>query len=140
MAGNDLTVLNVGSVSTCVRPQGESIVHITLVSRAAARRVRQWRVAAELETLSDHRYIELRFLAVPHKDMLRGRSADQQRWSVKKINVGLLMESLYAQTWPGVTGQGSVDEEWERIRDIVWCACNTSMPRFKLCPKRSAYW
>lgn len=50
------------------------------------------------------------------------------------------MESLYAQTWPGGEEQGDIDEEWERIRGIVWCACDTAMPRSKPCPRRSAYW
>jgi len=39
IAGLDLTVVNVGSVSTCVRPQGESIVDLTLTSHAAAWRI-----------------------------------------------------------------------------------------------------
>lgn len=49
-----LTVINVGPTSTYVRPQGKSIVDLMLVPRAAAQRVVSWRVAAELETLSDH--------------------------------------------------------------------------------------
>lgn len=60
-----LTLLNVGKEATCVRPQGESIVDLTWASPAALRMVGGWRVATELETLSDHRYIELRLAPPP---------------------------------------------------------------------------
>ncbi|KAJ0175603.1 hypothetical protein K1T71_008762 [Dendrolimus kikuchii] len=52
-----LVVLNRGSVNTCVRQQGGSIVDLTFASPALARGVRNWRVLERLETLSDHRYI-----------------------------------------------------------------------------------
>jgi len=56
-----LCVLNRGRVSTCVRPQGESIVDITMGSPYAARMVSGWRVVKDMrgETLSDHLYIEV---------------------------------------------------------------------------------
>ncbi|KAJ0179616.1 hypothetical protein K1T71_005328 [Dendrolimus kikuchii] len=52
-----LVVLNRGSVHTCVRQQGGSIVDVTFASPELARRVRDWRVVTGVETLSDHRYI-----------------------------------------------------------------------------------
>ncbi|XP_052749771.1 uncharacterized protein LOC128200421 [Galleria mellonella] len=54
-----LVVLNHGSAATCVRFNGESIVDISLASSTIAHRVRGWRVMAEVETMSDHRYIRL---------------------------------------------------------------------------------
>ena len=56
-----LQLLNRGSTSTCVRWQGESIVDLSWASQSAARKVTGWRVAEELETLSDHRLIVLDF-------------------------------------------------------------------------------
>ena len=53
----NLQLLNVGNASTCVRWQGESIVDLSWASPAANKKIRGWRVAEELETLSDHRYI-----------------------------------------------------------------------------------
>ncbi|VVD03859.1 unnamed protein product [Leptidea sinapis] len=47
-----LVVLNTGGVATCVRPQGASIVDITLASREASCRVTGWRVVEDVETLS----------------------------------------------------------------------------------------
>lgn len=93
-----------------------------------------------VETLSDHRYIKLSYTAALHGDRGKEDRRDQQRWSLSKLDEGLLMESLYAQTWLGVMGQGDVNEVWERIRGIVWCACDTAMPRSRPCPRRSAYW
>ena len=70
----DLRLLNEGSKSTCVRWQGESIVDLTWASPSAARRVKNWRVAEELESLSDHRYIIIRLLPVtrPRSKPLQG--------------------------------------------------------------------
>lgn len=59
-AGLGLCILNTCTTSTCVRAQGESIVDLTWVSPQACRMVWGWRVAAEAETLSDHRYVEMR--------------------------------------------------------------------------------
>ena len=58
----DLHLLNRGNQSTCVRWQGESIVDLSWASLSAARRVQQWRVAVETESLSDHLYIFLSLL------------------------------------------------------------------------------
>ncbi|CAH0724206.1 unnamed protein product, partial [Brenthis ino] len=56
-ASLDLRILNQGSISTCVRWQGESIVDLTWASTSASRMVSDWRVAEDVVTLSDHRYI-----------------------------------------------------------------------------------
>jgi len=64
-------------------------------------------VAAELETLSDHRYIELRYAVAPHGDTVEeGTNVVETYLTLKKLDEGLLMEFLYAQTWPGVEGAG----------------------------------
>jgi hypothetical protein len=56
-AATGLVLLNRGTDLTCVRQQGGSIVDVTFASPAIATRVKDWRVAVEVETLSDHRYI-----------------------------------------------------------------------------------
>ncbi|XP_041973292.1 uncharacterized protein LOC121728989 [Aricia agestis] len=57
MASTGLMVANRGTVNTCVRRQGGSIVDVTLVSTDYARRITNWRVEEETETLSDHKFI-----------------------------------------------------------------------------------
>lgn len=53
-----LCIINRGTSSTLVRPQGESIVDLTWTSPSAADRIDGWRVM-EQETLSDHLYIRM---------------------------------------------------------------------------------
>ncbi|XP_032689638.1 uncharacterized protein LOC116852965 [Odontomachus brunneus] len=57
-ASTGLHLFNEGSVSTCVRPQGESIIDLTWVNSPAVRAVGGWRVAEGIDTGSDHLYIE----------------------------------------------------------------------------------
>jgi len=89
-----LTLLNEGTVATCVRPQGESIIDLTWASPAALRMVGGWRVAAELETLSDRRYIE--FSSAAHRPLTRSHMEEERRWSLTKLNPDLLMASVHA--------------------------------------------
>lgn len=52
----NLIILNRGRVPTCVRPQGSSIVDLTIASAWTSDRVCDWRVEANMESLSDHLY------------------------------------------------------------------------------------
>ncbi|XP_026733956.1 uncharacterized protein LOC113498217 [Trichoplusia ni] len=54
-----LSLLNRGSVQTCVRRQGGSIVDLAFASPSLAACVVDWRVEL-VETLSDHRYVRSR--------------------------------------------------------------------------------
>ncbi|EFN76005.1 hypothetical protein EAI_14691, partial [Harpegnathos saltator] len=51
-----LLLMNRGSTSTCVRPNGESIIDLIWASPSAFRMFRVWEVEAERETLSDYRF------------------------------------------------------------------------------------
>ncbi|EFN60834.1 hypothetical protein EAG_00376, partial [Camponotus floridanus] len=53
----DLRLVNVGSVPTCVRTQGSSIVDTTWSSADMISKVSRWRVEEDEISLSDHRYI-----------------------------------------------------------------------------------
>ncbi|RLU20279.1 hypothetical protein DMN91_006886 [Ooceraea biroi] len=55
LAALDFRVLNIGNTPTCVRPQGMSIVDLSLASPALASICRGWRVLDDVESLSDHR-------------------------------------------------------------------------------------
>jgi len=139
-----LTLPNVGSVATCVRPRGESIVDLTWASPAALRMVVGWRVAAELETLSDHRYIELSL--VTRHPPTGPDSQEVRRWSLTRLNPDLLMASMQASLWvwgedPLAWEVKGVEELASRLRSALWGACDASMPRVRRgCGRRSAYW
>lgn len=51
----ELVLHNTGTTSTCVRRLGESIIDLTWATPAASRKIHNWRVAQEIEVLSDHR-------------------------------------------------------------------------------------
>ncbi|KAL0803257.1 hypothetical protein ABMA28_017258 [Loxostege sticticalis] len=57
LVANGLVIINRGTVHTCVRRRGGSIVDITLASPALETRIQGWKVVTEAETLSDHRYV-----------------------------------------------------------------------------------
>nr|XP_037877604.1 uncharacterized protein LOC119631197 [Bombyx mori] len=95
-----LVVLNRGSEYTCVRQRGGSIVDVSFASPSVASRVRDWRVAVEVETLSDHRYI--RFDVSAQTASGRQPTApinDGPRWALKRIDEELLEEAALVQSW-----------------------------------------
>lgn len=110
-----LTVLNRGSVYTCVRQRGGSIVDVSFASPSVASRVHDWRVAVEVETLSDHRYI--RFDVSPQTAGGRNPTAprtDGPRWARKRLDGELLEEAAIVQAWireSATTGPVDVEEE-----------------------------
>ncbi|KAJ0180008.1 hypothetical protein K1T71_004599 [Dendrolimus kikuchii] len=95
-----LVILNRGSVHTCVRQQGGSIVDLTFATPALARRVRDWRVLERVETLSDHRYI--RFSVSTRNSeppSLEPPVGDCPRWALRKLDRELFREALIVATW-----------------------------------------
>jgi len=100
MSGHGLGLLNTGHASTCVRPQGESVIDITMASPSAAHRVSSWRVIEDLrgETLSDHQYIEV-VLGTARQPVQRPPSGGEKRWALTKLDDEKLEIALMATTW-----------------------------------------
>lgn len=68
-----LFLVNVGNTSTCVRPQGSSIIDLSWTTADMAGLVHDWRVMTDVDSLSDHEYISITQRGPgPHGD-LRGR-------------------------------------------------------------------
>lgn len=57
----DMATMNEGTEPTCIRSNGTSIVDLTMASHGAARKITEWRVRGELESLSDHVYVTYRY-------------------------------------------------------------------------------
>lgn len=71
-ANNDLVILNDGRHPTFSRGGSESFLDLTLITTAAARRVTEWAVMKDLETLSDHHYIRCKIACTDSgKDLTR---------------------------------------------------------------------
>ncbi|CAH2208808.1 jg14054, partial [Pararge aegeria aegeria] len=136
-----LVVLNQGSVHTCVRQMGGSIVDVSFASTAVSRRVREWRVMAEVETLSDHRYIRFVLSPLASDGQVRGLG-DGPRWALKRLNKEALLEASIVQAWASVPIRPiDVNEEAEWFREALSQICDAAMPRVLQRPaRRQVYW
>ncbi|XP_011859500.1 PREDICTED: uncharacterized protein LOC105556991 [Vollenhovia emeryi] len=137
-----LHLMNTGSTSTCVRPQGESVVDITWISPAAARLVTAWRVAEEVDLLTDHLPLEMEVQLAP---LRRDGSEDGRplRWAIKRLDPDKLQASLAVETWAPrapLTQEGEIEEEAKWLRRTMTQACDCAMPRATFSPRRSTYW
>ncbi|XP_075983175.1 uncharacterized protein LOC142981264 [Anticarsia gemmatalis] len=139
-----LVLTNRGSVNTCVRQQGSSIVDLTFTSAALARRVQDWSVLEEVETASDHRYIRYRILPSPAAPNSPGRAPGEAgpRWVLGRLDRELLVEAALVQSWsPAPEGPVDVEVEAEWLVDAMSRVCDASMPRARPClPRRQVYW
>ncbi|XP_041984091.1 uncharacterized protein LOC121736777 [Aricia agestis] len=135
-----LVVANRGAVSTCVRRQGESIVDLTLVSSSIARRVSDWQVLGNTETLSDHLYISF---AVCTHSVEQGRptpSGGGPRWSLKGLDRDLLEEAAIVASWAPLPSE-DVEECAEWLNEAAHNICDASMPRVGPAkPRCQSYW
>ncbi|XP_029158339.1 uncharacterized protein LOC114930649 [Nylanderia fulva] len=137
-----LTLLNEGSVNTCVRRQGGSIVDLTWVPHPAAKMARSWRVATEVETLSDHRYIEISVAMIPKEvaERRRIREANSRRWALRKLDEDMLMAAINAAMIGKEEGTGDLEEHRAWLTNVVLQACDVAMPRVKTRSPKHAYW
>ncbi|KOB77016.1 reverse transcriptase [Operophtera brumata] len=98
-AGIDLRLLNRGSVSTCVRWQGESIVDLSWATPSATHMVSGWRVAEEVVTLSDHRHIFMDVALRPPGRASRRDGSLPRRWALKRLDRDLLEAAVIVAAW-----------------------------------------
>ena len=139
-----LSVLNQGSVNTCVRRQGGSIVDVSFASPAVARIVRDWRVLEEEETLSDHRYIRFEVSSSPEAPDARRptRGAPTSpRWVLGSLDTEVLEEAALVKAWLAPAEPVEVEDEVTWFRDTMVSVCDAAMSRAKpRPPKRGVYW
>lgn len=139
-----LCILNQGSINTCVRHNGGSIVDVTFASPTVARSVRGWRVLENVETLSDHLYIRFSVSpspAAPDPRHSGRRTPMSPRWALRSLDVEALVEASIVQAWQTPPRPVAVEEEAEWFRDAMSQICDASMARAKPpLPRRSVYW
>lgn len=141
-----LVLLNRGAVNTCVRQQGGSIVDLSFTTPAVSRRVADWRVMEEVETLSDHLYIRMDLSSSSDvtTTTAMARQAGQHpfpRWSVAQMNRDLLKEASIVQAWAMSSEPTEVDEGAHRLRSALTQVCDAAMPRVRRRPpRRAVYW
>nr|XP_033188909.1 uncharacterized protein LOC117156205 [Bombus vancouverensis nearcticus] len=137
-----LLLANRGSASTCVAWRGSSVVDITWATPELLRRIRDWRVAEGVETLSDHLYILMEVTLGTEDDAGRRRRGPREnrrhppplpRWRLKEMDKEMLRAATTVSAWSWdarrTTERGSIDEEAEELRRYMTAACDASMPR-----------
>ncbi|XP_063634807.1 uncharacterized protein LOC134805430 [Cydia splendana] len=114
-----LAVLNQGNANTCVRRQGGSIVDISFATPAIAARITNWRVLEEVETLSDHLYIQMRVHNAPVVPPMPGRNGFP-KWTITKLDREMADEAAMVEAWnnPPPIALG-VDERASRLRESL---------------------
>ncbi|XP_076246369.1 uncharacterized protein LOC143186571 [Calliopsis andreniformis] len=142
-AGVGLLLLNRGSASTCVRWQGESIVDLSWATPCAARCVTGWRVAEEVESLSDHLHVLMHISAEnPHPARRPRGGQPPRRWAAKRMDEDALMAASLAMAWPEPPAGpvADVDSEAVWFRESLAAVCDAAMPRTGKPRKRAVYW
>lgn len=104
-AAADIRLLKSGCSRTCVRWQGESIVDLSWFSPSMIYHIKQWKVMDNVETSSDHLYIQIQLHPVNQPDIKdtfqrtqrlvaqheNGLPPPTTRWAFKKIDVDLVV-------------------------------------------------
>lgn len=138
-----LVLLNTGTTSTCVRRWGESIIDLTWATPAISRKVTNWRVAQELEALSDYRIITMEIDLVPPsiKRSIKRQQENRPRWAIKKLDEDILKAAIRVATWIGEWGGAqNVESKVAWLQRTLREICDAAMPRVRLSAKNAAYW
>lgn len=142
-AQNGLVLVNVGSTSTCVRYQGESVIDLTWATPRAAKDISNWRVAEEMEIISDHKIIEMHVSIFPPAMIrrMKERRIKEPRWAIKKMDEDHLAAVINAATW--ITEWESKTELQDRVewlQSTLKRACDAAMPRTRPNNRTPTYW
>ena len=137
-----VSLLNRGTVHTCVRRRGGSVVDVSFATPALAARVVNWRVET-VETLSDHRYVRFDISTGPRGGTARSGQSPFPRWALTRLDREAAKEAAFLQDWlsPPVEPVLDVDAAAVQLRGSLTEVCNASMPRSRRPPpRRTVYW
>lgn len=141
---NGLVILNQGSVYTCVRQHGGSIVDVTFASPSLAHRVQDWRVLEDVETMSDHRYIrfDVSIFPAPQISPRQNSWHRSNRWALKRLDREALELAVIVLAWSPLCNESSmVEQEAEWFQMALSQVCDVAMPRIKSPHhRRQVYW
>ncbi|KAJ0169368.1 hypothetical protein K1T71_015252 [Dendrolimus kikuchii] len=138
-----LTLLNRGSVHTCVRARGGSVVDLSFATHAIARRVMNWKVEEEVETLSDHLYIRFEVSPPPNRIGSNPPRSHGQfpRWAISRLDPELAEEMAVVQGWTNLESNTCPEDLAEGMRRTLTRVCDASMPRSRRRRRKPAvYW
>jgi len=134
-----LVLVNRGSESTCVRPQGESVVDLTWADPRVAAKVTAWQVVTGVYSGSDHLYIQMDLECTPEQ-VRRRRQPRPPRWSLHALDEDMFEGALRAGIWPMDEDVGDPERGAARLRGLMTRACDCAAPRTVPRPRRGVYW
>lgn len=144
MAEQNVILVNVGSVPTCVRPQGTSIVDLTWATQDLIGRIRDWHVL-QGENMSDHNYIQFcleesmpSLLSPP---LGRRRGSTIPRWNAKRFDAEMFAAALEWSCENDTADDQTANGLREWLDRVVRDAHDMAAPRAqKRGPRRQVYW
>ncbi|KAL0861416.1 hypothetical protein ABMA27_008960 [Loxostege sticticalis] len=130
VVANGLTIMNRGTVHTCVRRHGGSIVDITFASPALAPRILDWKVVTDAETLSDHRYVrfDLTLPNLPRAVPTAPLVELGPRWALKRLDRETLVLASLVESWSPEPDCVNPDNEAEWFGGAMSHICDSAMP------------
>lgn len=136
-ASFDLRLLNQYGVPTCVRPQGVSVVDLTWVTPSFLGLTQNWIVRDDLESLSDHLYIDFR---ITFKSDNNSR-INRKRWNIHKMDKELFVNTLFLATNVSEVNMQTSECYVKWLAEIMKDSCNVSTPKITVrSNRRHAYW
>lgn len=117
------------------------MVDLTWVSPRAALGFRSWRVLAEVESLSDHVFIEYE-LSISEVSRQEERDRTPARWTLRKMDGDKLIAALMGvSSWADAAKDGgTIEDDVNQIREMLVEACDVGMPRSRPRPRKAQYW
>lgn len=121
-----------------------SIIDLTFTRLNSGQATVSWEVLSELNSGSDHFYIETQITPNNLRPQMRqpGESAPRNGWSTKQLDRTALSAFLQSTTPIMVTDVISAEQAADNLSDYLTSACNASMPRRRPPPlgRRQAHW
>lgn len=125
MASLDFLTGNTGSTPTYRRVNAESVIDVTFSRTRSPTALLGWRVLEDIESGSDHSYVEFR-LGIPAEEVDLGQI---QGWSFRRLNEEALSTHILAVESPTIEQHTSATTAADHLGEYLKSACDASMPR-----------
>ncbi|XP_029172845.1 uncharacterized protein LOC114941855 [Nylanderia fulva] len=140
-SSNGLSLVNIGDLPTCIRPQGSSVIDLTWASHDMLSNICDWKVRNDMESLSDHVYITFTYL--DRNNAQSPPKLPSNRWNFRKMDRSLFIECL---EWycdfnsADVLDGDAVNPIVDWISQTMADACSVSTPRSSRSKRKCCYW
>lgn len=119
------------------------MIDLTWATPQAARKIDSWRVAEELEILSDHKVIEIciSIFSPAMVKRLKEKRKTEPRWAIKKLDEDRLAAVLTAAIWTSDwESRTELRSKINWLQETLRCACDVAMPKTRSSDRASTYW